>query len=83
MTSFLSTITQRKKTPEQLVISAKVSVNAYLEGENAAEENLGKRLAQIKRILYGGEDHPEVDQEKALEIGISMQSVSDVVPICN
>jgi hypothetical protein len=69
MTSFLSTITQRKKSPGQLVISAKVSVSAYLEGENAAEENMGKRLVQIK--------------EEALEIGSSMQSVSSFVPICN
>jgi hypothetical protein len=75
MTSFLSAITQRKKTPEQLVVSAKLSVNAYLDGDNTAEENLGKRLAQIKLILYGDGDHPEVDEEKALEVGKSVQSV--------
>ena len=75
MTSFLSAITQRKKTPEQLVVSAKLSVNAYLDGDNTAEENLGKRLAQIKLILYGDGDHPEVDEEKALEVGRSVQSV--------
>ena len=76
MTSFLSAISQRKKTPDQLVVSAKESVNAYLEGDNTAEENLGKRLAQIKLILYGDGDHPEVDEEKALEVGKSVQSVS-------
>ena len=78
MTSFLSAISQRKKTPEQLVESAKVSVNAYLEGDNTAEENLGKRLAQIKLILYGDGDHPEVDEEKALEVGKSVQFVSSI-----
>ena len=76
MTSFMSTITQRKRTPEQLVVSAKVSLNAYLDGDNTAEENLGKRLAQIKLILYGDGDHPEVDEEKALEVARSVQSVS-------
>ena len=75
MASFLSTITQRKKTPEQLVASAKLSVNSYLDGDNTAEENLGKRLAQIKLILYGDGDHLEVDEEKALEVGRSIQSV--------
>ena len=75
MTSFLSAITQRKKTPEQLVISAKLSVNSYLDGDNTAEENLAKRLVQIKLILYGDGDHPEVDEEKALEVGRSVQSV--------
>ena len=78
MTSFLSAISQRKKTPDQLVVSAKESVNAYLEGDNTAEENLGKRLAQIKLILYGDGDHPEVDEDKALEVGRSVQSVSIV-----
>ena len=72
----MSTITQRKRTPEQLVVSAKVSLNAYLDGDNTAEENLGKRLAQIKLILYGDGDHPEVDEEKALEVARSVQSVS-------
>ena len=76
MASFLSAITQRKKTPEQLVASAKLSVNSYLDGDNTAEENLGKRLAQIKLILYGDGDHLEVDEEKALEVGRSIQSVS-------
>lgn len=76
MASFLSAITQRKKTPEQLVSSAKLSVNSYLDGDNTAEENLGKRLAQIKLILYGDGDHLEVDEEKALEVGRSIQSVS-------
>jgi hypothetical protein len=75
MTSFLTAITQRKKTPEQLVVSAKLSVDAYLDGDNTVEENLGKRLAQIKLILYGDGDHPEVDEEKALEVGKSVQSV--------
>ena len=75
MASFLSAITQRKKTPEQLVTSAKLSVNLYLDGDNTAEENLGKRIAQIKLILYGDGDHLEVDEEKALEVGRSIQSV--------
>ena len=75
MASFLSAITQRKKTPEQLVTSAKLSVNLYLDGDNTAEENLGKRLAQIKLILYGDGDHLEVDEEKALEVGRSIQLV--------
>lgn len=59
-----------------MVLSAKLSVNSYLDGDNTAEENLGKRLAQIKLILYGDGDHPEVDEEKALEVGKSVQSVS-------
>jgi hypothetical protein len=76
MTSFLSAITQRKKTPEQLVGAAKQSLSSYLKGDSTAEETLGKRLAQIKLILYGDGDHPEVDEAKALEVGKSVQSVS-------
>lgn len=76
MTSFLSAITQRKKTPEQLVVSAKQSLMAYFGGDTTAEENLSKRLAQIKLILYGDGEHPEVDEGKALEVGRTVQSVS-------
>ena len=74
MTSFLSAITQRKKTPEQLVASAKQSLTAFFGGDLTAEENLVKRLAQIKLILYGDGDHPEVDEAKALEVGRSVQT---------
>ena len=72
--SFLSAITHRKKSPEQLVVSAKQSLIAFFAGDTTAEENLGKRLAQIKLILYGDGDHPEVDEGKALEVGKTVQS---------
>ena len=72
--SFLSAITRKNKTPEQLVVSAKQSLIAYFGGDTTAEENLGKRLAQIKLILYGDGDHPEVDEGKALEVGKTVQS---------
>lgn len=74
MTSFLSEIT-RKKNPEQLVISSKISVRSFLDGDSTAEETLSKRLAQIKLILYGDGEHLIVDEEKALEVGKSVQMV--------
>ena len=74
--SFLSAIIQKKKTPELLVTSAKQSLEAYLNGDVSTEDNLTKRLAQIKLILYGDGDHPEVDDDKALEVGRTIQSVS-------
>lgn len=74
MTSFLTSITSRKKSPEQLCTSAITSLNSLLdinsniEDKNVAEDSLCKRLTQIKQILYGDDEHPQVDEDKAREI---------------
>jgi hypothetical protein len=74
MTSFLNSITKRKKTPEQLVNATCNSLSLYVdnyskeEAKSAAEESLTKRLGQIKTLLYGDGKSTEVDEDKALEL---------------
>lgn len=81
MTSFLNSIGKRKKSPEQLVISSKQALQTIIDAANtkeeekiAATESLGKCLVEIKNVLYGSVDVPEVDEEKAGEISKYMQS---------
>ena len=79
MTSFLNSITKRKKTPEQLVLSACNSLGSILinppgDFSKIPEENVCKRLGQMKTILYG-DGKVEVDEEKAIELARSIISV--------
>lgn len=74
MTSFLNSITKRKKTPEQLVSSACTSLSGIYNKEHTgavdsgAEDTLCKRLGQMKTILYGDGKSNEVDEDKAFEL---------------
>lgn len=81
MTSFLNSIGKRKKTPDQLVISSKQALQTIVDASNAKEEErvaametLGKSLVEIKNILYGSIENPDIDEEKAAEISKYMQS---------
>lgn len=74
MTSFLNSITKRKKTPEQLVVSASQSLisicdpEVSIEVKTSVDEILRKRLGQMKMILYGDGKVTEVDENKASEL---------------
>lgn len=81
MTSFLNSISKRKKSPEQLVIASKQSLHSIIasnilkeEEKHAATEILSKCLVEIKNVLYGSIDSTEVDEDKATEISRYTQS---------
>ena len=77
MTSFLNSITKRKKTPEQLVASACTSLDTIQLGENAAaDDNLCKRLGKMKTILYGDGKATDIDEDKVCELASKIISVS-------
>jgi len=75
MSNFIKT--QRSTTPEQLVrLAHRALVDLFDEASSASNEDLCKRLAQLKVILYGGTtdgDRPDVDEEKALEVSRRIQ----------
>lgn len=80
MSSFLHSITKRKKTPDQLVISAKSALHNLLdpngspETKLSASQTLEKRLGQMKEILYGDSDPSyEIDENKIAELSQSLQ----------
>ena len=84
MTSFLNSITKRKKTPEQLVASACHSLTSICDQRTTPEvkasvdEILRKRLGQMKTILYGDGKVTEVDEEKAIELSRHIISVNSL-----
>jgi calcium binding protein 39 len=85
MSSFISQITHRKKTPDKLVrLCAKclgdlcnnaIAPTPFLDSKQLTDtqDELCKRLSQMKAILYGSEEKVEVDEEKALELCASIQ----------
>jgi calcium binding protein 39 len=79
MTSFLNSIGKRKKSPEQLVLSAKQAVQSIIdasvkeEDRVSAVDTLGKSLLDIKNILCGTVENVEVDEEKVLEVSKCIQ----------
>jgi calcium binding protein 39 len=79
MTSFLNSIGKRKKSPEQLVLSAKQAVQSIIdasvkeEDRIGAVDTLGKSLLDIKNILCGTAENAEVDEEKVLEVSKCIQ----------
>ena len=89
MTSFLSSIGKRKKTPDQLVASSikalttVLDVTAKAETKATAMENLNKYLLGIKNILYGTSDVAEVDEEKTLEASKYIQQEKLIVLLIN
>lgn len=85
MTSFLTNLTKRKKTPEQLVTSACTSLKTLLGLDSAtssetaelralADDNLSKNLGQMKSILYGDGQHVDVDEDRAKDLSRWIQS---------
>jgi len=89
MTSFLTNLTRKKKTPEQLVTSASSSLKTLLgipssdaielradtaELKALADDNLCKNLSQMKSILYGDGQYVEVDEGGAKELSRWIQS---------
>ncbi len=82
MTSFLNTIPKKVKTTEQLICSAKQSFslligNAFNDEDEkmSSELNLSKCLSEIKTILMGDNDHPDIiDEEKVREATRYIQS---------
>jgi calcium binding protein 39 len=82
MSSFITSITKRKKTPDKLVrICLQLLTEPCAEGPSgdAADpekevQSLCKRLSQLKGILYGTGDRAEVEEEKARELSTSVQS---------
>lgn len=91
MSSFITSITKgRKKTPEQLVRLAARDLTDLTEEHDQSlsemrgagvspQDDLCKRLSQIKTILYGDGDKAEVDEEKAIEISRRIQEVVDCI----
>lgn len=87
MTSFITSITKgRKKTPEQLVrlalrdlfdiIETQDSTVAELKsGVASPQDDLCKRLSQLKVILYGDGERAEVDEEKVVDVSRRIQEV--------
>ena len=87
MASFLSQMTKRKKNPDQIVKLAMKSLIEYC-GESVtasnssdnkiispSQEELCKRLYQMKTILYGEGEKADVDEDKAIELSRHMQTV--------
>ena len=87
MSSFIITsITKaRKKTPDQLVKLAARDLVEVRESQDRTiselksgltpQEDLCKRLSQLKVLLYGDGDRPDVDEEKAIEVSRRIQEV--------
>lgn len=86
MSSFITSITKgRKKTPEQLVRLAIRDLLDIKESQDQTitelksgvtpQEDLSKRLSQLKVLLYGDGDKPDVDEEKAIEVSRRIQEV--------
>jgi hypothetical protein len=87
MSSFITSITKgRKKTPEQLVrlairdlvdiTESQEAVVAELKsGATSPQEDLCKRLSQLKVLLYGDGERSDVDEEKAIEVSKRIQEV--------
>jgi hypothetical protein len=91
MSSFITSITGRKKTPEKLVrlslrclgeivthVSRHADTATTVADQKQLEENqdeLCKRLSQMKAILYGSGDKLEIDEDRAKELALSIQSV--------
>lgn len=75
MSSFLNSIAKRKKTPSDLVTTAKsallilVDPAASADSKSASEKTIEKRLLQIKVILYGDGDASKVSQANAAAPG--------------
>lgn len=86
MSSFITSITKRKKSPDKLVrlclqlLTEPSQPGSDEEGGGGSTDkevlSLCKRLSQMKAVLYGSDDKVEVDEEKAMELSSSMQSVS-------
>jgi calcium binding protein 39 len=87
MTSFLNSIGKRKKSPEQLVLSTKQTLQSIVDygNENKEEklvaiESLNKYVADIKSLVHGKtasngkEDSNDFDEEKSIEISKYIQS---------
>eukprot|EP01041_Mallomonas_annulata_P013397 gene13396-28406_t len=86
MASFLSQMTKRKKNPDQIVRLAiralsesyaeSMNANIILDGKgsSASQEELCKRLSQMKTILYGDGEKTDVDEEKAVELSKHIQT---------
>lgn len=89
MTSFISNITKsRRKSPEQLVKLALRAVTDICNdaiitpsttdmkgGNSTPQEDLCKRLGQMKCILYGEGDKAEIDEERCIELSRRLQEV--------
>ena len=83
MNSILS-LTKRKKSPDQIVkLAARALSDLSVEVENSAEtkaeipqEELCKRLVQMKVILYGEGDSTEIEEDKAADLSRSIQMAS-------
>lgn len=75
MTSFLNSIAKRKKTPDQLVMSTKQAMQTLIDNAVGKEEDkitasdtLAKSLIDMKNVLFGTTENPEVDDEKTAEL---------------
>jgi hypothetical protein len=87
MSSFITSITKgRKKTPEQLVRLALRDLFDITESQDPAvvelksgaaspQEDLCKRLSQLKVLLYGDGERSEVDEDKVVEVSRRIQEV--------
>ena len=83
MSSFITSITKRKKTPDKLVRlclqilteSAPLDIEGETPDPDKEVQNLCKRLSQMKAVLYGSGDKVEVEEEKTMELSTSIQSV--------
>lgn len=86
MSSFITSITKRRKSPDKLVrlclqlLTEPSRADSDTDGEPLDTEksiqSLCKRLSQMKAVLYGSGDKLEIDEEKAIELSTSIQSVS-------
>lgn len=81
MSSFLNSSISKKKTPEQIVAAAKEALTIIVkddcsnaEEKVATEKVLDNQLSDIKIILYGDIDHPEIDEDKIRAVSSSIQN---------
>jgi hypothetical protein len=74
MSTFIASVTKRKKTPEKLVRLCLQHLQDLSNTES--EDEVCKRLSDMKTVLYGSGDKLEVDEEKAQELSIQIQSVN-------
>src|SRR5690349_1430248 len=81
MTSFLSSIGKKKKPHEQVVTSAKQAIQALIDSATQKEEEekvqlldaIGKAMSDMKSIVCGTPDNPDVNEEKATELSKTFQ----------
>ncbi len=87
MSSFLNSSVAKKKTPDQMVLAAIDALKSLSKGDSLSVDEtadagkyLDRQLNDIKIILYGDIDHPDIDEDQIRTISGFIQS-SDMIPL--